>query len=261
MQKKYFIYSFVAILVVGIAFIIYLYFSKQNNNIKIINNIIDTVLNSNGSSMIYIAKSDSEDYKAQLQHFKLLVDEYGLNYYYINLDNLSTYKQKDIYKRLGIGNDVYNTITIIYEDGKLKNSIVGITGFSRLYNVLKENDLVVEKELPLSYLNTTNFVDKLDETRIVLGVGSYQSNYSNDFERILWNIKKEYNIEIKFLYLCDLSESEGDLFESKIKNFKEFEIKVPSLMLIENGTLESAVIGLTSEEEYVEFLKEYDIIS
>lgn len=248
------------VILVGITIIGVIYFVNQNKEYKVINNIIDRVTSSSNNEVIYISSSNCDECDLQTYQFKLLVDDYNFKYYYINLDKISNFKRKKIFKKIGLENNNFIPTVAIFKDGKLDSSLTGVTGINRLYRLLKDYGFLNDKKLPLNYLNITNYASKLEEEKVILALGSYVVSESNQFEQVLWDINNTYDIDINFLYLADLSESDGKLFEQKIANINEFDMDIPALLIIENGSIKNAIFGLKESEEYVEFLTENDII-
>lgn len=253
-------FIFFGIVIVCSLLIIFLSFRKQDGEYKVIDNIINEVINSEEPKVVYINPSNCEECNYQTYQMKLLVKNSGLNYYYINLKSLSKNKIKKVYSKLKI-NDSKNLPTIaVYKDKKLDNSIVGITGINKLFNMLNDHNILNSDKPPINYLNLTTYVDKIEEDNILLAIGSYKDNYSNQVEETLWDIAINYNIDINFIYLYDLTPTEGKLFESKIHNFNDTEVVIPSLLLIRNHKIVDMVDGFKVESDYVEFLQRNGIM-
>lgn len=252
--------AFGIIIALAVLSIFLINFTKGNKEYKVIESIIDEVTNSEGVRMVYLASSDCEECELQKYQMKNLIQNYGLDYYYINLDELSNYKINSIYKKLDLEVSKDVPTIAIYNNGKLTTSLTGITGINRLHSMLVDETILDENELSLNYLTINSYVDKMKTDKLVLALGNYRNVDSNSFEEILWHIVSEYGVEINFIYLSDLTESEGKLFESKIINFDDYNLKIPSLLIIENQKIIDNKIELTEETDYVEFLKENGII-
>lgn len=258
MEKKNFKIIYMSIVIISLTLIMFLYFNNKKTEFKNINIIIDEVLKSEESTMLYIVDSNKNDFNSHLHQLKYLVEEHGLKYYYIDVSNLPNYKSKKIYEKLGVDNS--DSIVAIYEDGLLLDYIEGVTGLNRLHRFLKEYNIVNDNKLLLNYLNITSYIEKTEEPKFILALGDYTNEYSNLFEESLFEIVKEYKIDINFIYTCDLNTLEGELFESKIKNFKDFEVKIPSILIIEDSKIVDGIRGIEDKDVIVELLKENGII-
>ena len=233
---------------------------KKNEEYETINNIADVALNSTGTIMVYLGGTTCEDCMIQSYQMRLFLSDYDLEYYYINLDGLSNSNTKKILSKLGLSEDINLPTIAIYEDGNLTVSQSGLVGTNSLYNLFKNHNLISDKKLKMNYLSITKYVEKIEEGTFTLAVGSMKSSESIEFEETLWEIVDEYNADFNFIYVSNLNKAEGNLFESKLENFSEYGVSIPSLLLVRNGKIENALIGLFTKEDYVEFLQENGII-
>lgn len=253
-------YVFWAIMVLCLGTIIFINYQKDKEEYKIVDSIIDKVLNSDEPNVVYIAPSKCEECNLQTYQMKLLVEKYSLDYYYINLENLSASHIKKVFSRLGIEKNTKTSTIAVFKNNELDDYLVGIDSINRLFNMLKKYDILSSDKLPINYLNLSTYVEKIEENQMILAIGSYKDEYSIQVEELLWNIASEYNIDINFIHLINLTQIEGELFESKIVNFDDSEVVVPSLLLIENQSIVDLITGVAEEEEYVEFFRENGII-
>lgn len=253
-------YIFWIIVIICLSIIIFLSYQKDNEEYKIIDNIINEVLNSKETNVVYIAPSKCEECNLQTYQMKLLVDKYGLTYYYINLKNLSSNHVRKIFSRLNLEKNTDMPTIAVFKNNKLDNNLVGIGSIAKLFNMLNNYGILSHDKLPINYLNLTSYVEKIKENRIVLAIGSYKDEYSIQVEEMLWNLASDYSIDINFIHLIDLTQIEGELFESKISNFADTEVIVPSVLLIENQSIIDKIDGVSEEEEYIEFFRKNGII-
>lgn len=249
------------VIVVAIVAIAIIGYNRGYKSYRTIENIIDEVLESDGTKIIYIEPDNCEECELQRYQLKELVKNNELAYYYINLEKLAKYKVNDVYKRLNLSVDKTKPTIGIYEDGKIKSSLTGVTGINRLYSLLKQYDFVNNNELSLNYITLSSYIERLNQGKMVLAIGNYFVADSNSFEEILWDIASNYQIEINFVYVPDLSKSEGKLFQSKIENFDDTELYVPSLIIVENNKIVDSLVGLKDKDAYVELFKNNGIIN
>lgn len=233
---------------------------KNNNVYKEIIFNIEQYMDMGGTNMLYLTKLENcEECELQKYQIKKLVSDNNLQFSYINLNGISNTKIKKIYKKIGISKDSILPTIVVYKDKKLASSLSGISGFNRVHNFLLDEGLI-KSALPLNYLNIISYGNKIN-SKLVLAIGNYYNTLSNSVEEILWNIYKEQNLDISFIYTIDLLESEIDLFESKLINLSEYQLTIPGLYIIDNGKIIAALNNEVDESKYLSFLKEYGIIS
>lgn len=234
--------------------------NKRSKEYKTINDIVDVALNSTGNVMVYIGGSDCNECAMQSYQMRLFLSDYDLEYYYINLDGISKSDRDDVLSKLELDKNIKFPTIAIYQNGDLIVSQSGLVGTNSMYNLFKNHNLITPNPLKLNYLTLTQYIEKVETGSFVLAVGSMKSEESIQFEEVLWQISEENNIDISFIYVSNLTKLEGELFESKLKNFDDFNVSIPSLLLVSNGNIENGLTGLFDKENYVEFLKENGII-
>lgn len=249
------------VIIIAIVTVAIIGYNRGYKSYREIEKVVDKVLNSDGTQIIYVEPDDCEECNLQRYQMKKLVKDNELAYYYVNLKSLAKYKVNDIYERLGLSIDKTKPTIAIYEDGKIKSSLTGVTGINRLYSLLKQYDLISNKKLSLNYITLSSYIEKVKQEKIIIAIGNYFIADSNSFEEILWSIADKYNVEVNFIYVPDLSQSEGQLFQSKIENFSDTELYVPSLIIVENNNITDSLVGLKDESAYVELFKNNGIIN
>lgn len=255
--EKY-LFSFIIVVASIVIFIVGL--TGNSKKYDEVNKVVDTIINSKETNLVYIYPSNCIDCENQSYQMKFLIKEYGLKYYNISLEGISYNKRQEIFKKLKI-EDNENRLTIaIYKDKELKEYLYGMTDTKSLFDMLKKYNLVSKKELPINYLTITNYVDKISDDILALQIGSSTDPNSSKMEELLWNIAIKYNKKLDFIDLSDLTNVEGELFESKIDNFNDENIVVPSLIILKKGHIIDKILGIGQQEQYIELLKKYGII-
>ena len=258
--KKNLMIIFVLVIIIVVVALYAIKADKEAKEYAVINDIVKVALNSEGTNMIYIGGKNCENCDMQAYQMKMFLSEYKISYYYISIDSISDSKARKVLKDLGLDTSIELPTIAIYKDGNISVSQSGLVGTNSLYNLFKNNNLIRDEKLKLNYLTITTYVEKVAEDNVVLALGSMKSEKSIIFEEILWNLATENQLDINFLYTSNLNQSEGKLFESKISNFDDYELAVPSLIVVNNGVIKDALIGLYDAEDYLDFLKENDII-
>jgi hypothetical protein len=260
------IYTLVAVIIFVLAvtsFSIYIYISNKGK-IENLNKVVDKFLRAEGNAMIYIDGDETICSNCALHKYELeyLVENNALSFYYINVKDLSLGSRNRIFKRLGYDKDLTLPATIIYKDKKPSVSIEGLTGIDRLYTLLKKYDLINDNKLPLNYLNLIGTNELLDRSGIsLLAFGNYEDENNANFEKNLWSLNKEYNLNISFMFLIDVIEAEGKQLEARMFPDSDMKVNAPVLYIIGNGKVLNYIDGTASSTEIVEFLKNNGIIN
>lgn len=257
-QKLIYIVIFAVLIVLAGVLIIFLYNNKKNYEeiLEQVNNFKSL----DGNNMLYVIDlKKCDDCITQKFQYDEMIENNNLEFYYIDVSKLNSKYVKKIYNILGIDTSSTLPIEVIYKDGKLQSSLSGLTGTNRLFNLLKSYDLVTGS-LPINYLPISNFATTIENSKVILALGNYLDVESNKVEKLLWNISKNNSININYLYTINLTESEIYLFESKLLNKEEYIITVPGIYIIDNGVIKGSLINSISEDEYLDFFKEYGII-
>ena len=264
-KKSNYVFLVIIILLVGGIFTYSLY--KNNKNMKVINNIVKTVLNSEDEIMLYIGSSNCDACDIQSYSTSLLLSYYKFNYMYIDFNEISTRSKKlKLLSDLSLDDEEsFTTPTIaIYKNGKIVDKLTGVNSTNKLFDLLNDNNIIKEDKLKANYLSLSSFINKLESNnKSVVVVSSSVEKNSINLEGILWKIASDYNAEINFLMVNEFSNEELETFESKLDYYRTSEngLISPELLIIENGNIIDSLSNTSSEDEYVDFLKENGIIS
>lgn len=234
---------------------------KSSEEYEIIDDIADVALNSTGAVMLYFGSESCEECVLQGYQMKLFLSNYGLQYYYVNLDGISKSESKEILSKLSLNEDISFPTIAIYENGELSVTQSGLTGTNSLYNTFKDYDLIEDKGLKLDYLTLIKYVEKVEGDTFALAVGSMKSQESMEFEEVLWEVADEYGTDISFIYASNLSKIEGELFESKLYNLEDYDLTIPSLLIISKNRIKNVLTDeATTKDDVVIMLKAYELI-
>ena len=258
---------FAVIIIACLMFILIYSLNKTNKNMKTVNQIVDTVLNADTETMLYVGSSECEACDLQGSQMSLLLENYDFQYYYVDFNKIPTTSAKTKFiKNIGVDTlEDFSTPTIlIYKDGKIVSQTSGLTSINKIFNALQKNNIISAKDsLPVNYLSLSSFIDLTeDNAKQVVMIGSVAKVDSNSAQEIIWNIAKENNIKINYLMINDLSEKEGATFE-KTLNFYSVDnnpVTTPSMLIIENGQVTNFIADLQNSDAYIAFLKENSII-
>lgn len=249
----------VAIALIGLL-IVGLY--KDNEDLKQVEAIVDYVLASEEPVMLYLSSTECENCEITTNQLGMMMDYYDFEFYYLDVVEISADSDKDrIFTKLGL--DVYEGVTtpsiLIYSNGKLIESIIDISGVNSIFDALvNQNIITKDTEAHIEYLNSTT-INELGKDYI-MGLTSYTYGDCYEFDKIIWEIEEEYNLDIKMLYAEDLSEEEGDTYLEKIEYPNIDTMGFPTLYIVKNGKVVDAFEGLNTFDDYIEFFQKNDII-
>jgi thiol-disulfide isomerase/thioredoxin len=258
---------FAVIIIACLMFILIYSLNKTNENMKTVNQIVDTVLNADTETMLYVGSSECEACDLQGAQMSLLLENYDFQYYYVDFNEIPTTSAKTKFiKDIGVDtSEDFSTPTIlIYKDGKIISQTSGLTSINKIFTTLQKNSIISsEDSLPVNYLSLPSFIDLTeDNAKQVVVLGSAAEVDSNSAQEIIWDIAKENNIKINYLMTNDLSEKEGATFEKTLDFYAvdDNPVTTPSMLIIENGQVTNFISDLQDSDTYVNFLKENGII-
>ncbi len=258
---------FAVIVIACFMFILIYSLNKTNENMKTVNQIVDTVLAADTETMLYVGSSECEACDLQAAQMSLLLSNYDFQYYYVDFNEIPTTSAKTKFiKDIGVDtSEDFSTPTIvIYKDGKIIDQTSGLTSINKIFTTLQKNNIIkAEDSLPVNYLSLSSFTDLTENnSKQVVMIGSAAEVTSNSAQEIIWNIVKDKNIKINYLMLNDLSKEEGASFEKKLNFYSADgnEVTIPTMLIIENGQVTNSLAELQDSDTYIDFLTKNGII-
>lgn len=236
-----------------------IYISKITNSSKKAYNIINDVKKTKGNQLIYVGSADCRGCVLQQSQIETLIKNYEFNLYYLDLENVSKKKVSNIVNDLGIITNSFDIPSlVIFEEGKYKTMLSGLHSVDEIFDFLQKNSIIKsEEKLKLNYLNYDSYTELLEsnETQII-ALGSHSVKESNETQTQLWDASKEIKKPINYLMLSNLTEKEGQLFESSLDYFTNNEVGVPTILIVKNKTVISASQDKLDKEGYIKFFKQ-----
>lgn len=258
---------FSIIIIACFVFILVYSLNKTNENMKTVNQIVETVLKADTETMLYIGSSDCEACDLQASQMSLLLENYDFEYYYVDFNEIPTTSAKTKFiKDIGVDtSEDFSTPTIlIYKNGKIISQTSGLTSVNKIFNTLQKNSIISSDDtLPVNYLSLSSFINLTDDsTKQVLMLGSAATVDSNSAQEIIWNIATENDVKINYLMLNDLSDAEGATFEKTLDFYAidDNSVTTPTMLIIEDGQVTNALVDLQDSDTYIAFLQENGII-
>jgi len=258
---------FSIIVIACLVFILVYSLNKTNENMKTVNQIVDTVKKADTETMLYVGSSDCEACDLQGSQMSLLLENYDFEYYYVDFNEIPTTSAKTKFiKDIGVdtSKDFSTPTILIYKDGKIISQTSGLTSINKIFNTLQKNSIISSEDaLPVNYLSLSSFINLTeDNTKQVVMIGSAAEADSNSAQEIIWDIAKENNVNINYLMLNDLSKVEGATFEKTLDFYAvdNNTVAIPSMLIIENGQVINFIADLQDSDTYIAFLQENGII-
>ena len=217
---------------------------------------IKDVVNSKEPQIIYLSKPTCYYCNLIEPITSTLEEEFNLEYFHINIAELSSSELLKTLEIIGINQSTFGTPYIaIVQDGKIIGEQVGYTDENVLFDLFKKHNLIDENaSLNMNYINDLNEVWNQSSAQLVL-IGESGDTASIDARINLRKLAKDYNFEINYFDTAKLQNSEE---YNKLLDDLDTE-QLPILLIVENGSILSKT-NTTSKTEYQEFLEKNNYI-
>ncbi len=192
-----------------------------------------------------------------------LSEEYGMNYFYIDVDSLNNTCAKKVYSKLGIEKESFNGIFIaVVKDDEIVDSLDGYTNDTELLEFAKKYNLVkADAKLVLNHIDYNGYkkVVKSDDAGILV-LGQTTCGHCAKVKPILSKISKEKNIVVNYLDLTKLSQEEREKLSKYLPFLDEIDWGTPLTLIVKNGEVLDYVNGALDYDGYVKLFKKNDFI-
>lgn len=225
--------------------------------------IIDSVneLLTTEYSLIYLPYKPLDEMESQSKILKKICNDYEINYKRIDAYLLSQSQQNKLNSILQIST-VEDQIVILVKDEKVIGSIRGINNKRKYLNQLEDFNFIEEIGYFITHINFDEFKNLLnnDEKNIIV-IGKDDCKYCDKVNDTLNNIAINYDIKINYINVGKIDSDIAIKIEEELLNLKyEDGFTTPMTLIVENNKLLNYVVGLSSEEYFVEIFKENGII-
>lgn len=185
-------------------------------------------------------------------------DSFGLEYLYVNTNELTSKVFKKLLKDIGVNEDEFGTpYTVVVKDGKVVDSLNGYVDEVELLDFLKSHKFVSnDAKLSLNYIDYQGFkrVATSNENKILV-LGQTTCGYCIKAKPILNKIADEYDITINYLNITKLSSEENGKLSKYVSYLGENEWGTPLTLIVNNGEVVDSANGLLDEEGYINLFK------
>lgn len=262
-SSKIFILIVVALFIMGI--VVY-GANKQFADNEVIESIKEELLNAEENTLLYLGSKSCEACDVQAGLFSLLLRQYNLQYYYIDLDELVSNSKKDKLltdlNLVPIDGNVELPTLAVYNEGRVIDKLEKVNNIDVLFDFLVDNKIIEsESKLPLNYLDLSTYSDYLARDGIkILAVTSLGSEYNISFQSALWEFASNNDVTIDVITLDDLSSSELEMFIDSSDFFKSDIFETPILVISNGNNITNYVKEIVTASEYVDIFKNLGII-
>ena len=224
--------------------------------------------NSKDLKVIYYASSTCGYCELQKPILETVAEDYNIDYYSIDSNELSAKQRKDIITKLGI--EGATPTTVIVKKGKVVATQVGYVDGGALVKFFKENKVLPENavyspEKNINFINYSVYKDLIrNEGTNVIVIGQTGCSHCTAFKPALNSVAGDYKLTINYLNLAELTQEENqNFFDSltKIKyNDPEFledgSFGTPLTLIVKNGKVYDYISGQRTISQLVrEFTK------
>ncbi|MBR1376440.1 MAG: thioredoxin family protein [Bacilli bacterium] len=259
------VYLLLAIFAILVLAIIGICINNSKKSGKIVEEV-KTLIGSDTPQVIYIMRDGCTYCERNVSNMESIVNEYGLKYYNIDIDDL---KDEDAYELLTIlGVDTNNFGTpymVIVKNNEVLDYLSGLPSYSNLFSFLKENGAIADdSKLYLNYIDYSDYkkiIKSNDDEVIVLAASDCQ--YCLAEHPILIEVAKETGAKINYMYL-DYSFNSQEEYDEFLNSLEWLEENpnwgTPTTLIVNNKKVIDALDGYRSKEQIISFYKVNGIV-
>lgn len=228
--------------------------------------------NSKKAKVIYYASSSCGYCQLEGPIMEQIDKDYNIDYLYIDSTKLSNSDREKMLKDLEI--EHATPTTVVVKNGEILGTQVGYLDGKEMVEFLKENkildnDAVYTPEQYLTFINYTEYNNLLSKQgKHILTIGQTGCSHCIATKPVLNKIAGDYNIQINYLNLTDMSNSEVNSFTNSLSEIgydeEEFvssgNFGTPLTLIIENGKVISYVSGERPTTQFIKAFKKAGII-
>lgn len=215
-------------------------------------------LNGSENKLVMIGRDNCS--WCQLFHpiLDFMSENYDFEFIYVNTNELTSSSLKKMLKSIDVDVSSFGTpLTVVVKDGEVIDSINGYVDEISVMEFLKDNSFVSSDiELPLNYVDYSHYkkLVKADSSSIIV-IGQTSCTYCIKAKPILDQIAIDYDININYLNITELTEDELSKFYDSLDYLKNNEWGTPLTLIVKKGEVIDSANGLLDYNGYVELFK------
>ena len=231
---------------------------------------VKTLLNSETAKAIYLYRESDDENKdcgwcrLNAYNMKVMVKEYGFEYYGINTNDLSSADLDAILSILKVEDFGTPYLTVV-KGGEVVDTLNGVVGFDEFFKFLKTNKLIAsDAKLYLNYISYSDYkkLIKSDSNEVIV-LATTSCTYCLAEQQVLIDVAKETGAKINIFYLNkNLTEEKVyNEFMSSLTWFSEnTKWGTPTTLVVKNGKVVNTLDGYREAEAIKTFYKDNGII-
>lgn len=204
-------------------------------------------------------KSDVIDY--QLDILKDISKEYNIEFEKIDAYLLSNTQKNKLNTMLQISS-VEDQIVILIKDGKIIGSIRDVMNKRNYLDKLDDFKFIDELDSYITYINFNEYSSLInDNNKSIISIGKDDCKQCDEVIKTLDNIAINHDITVNYINIGKMDSSLSQDVEKALKsiNYKDG-FTTPLTIMVEKGVLLDFVVGVASEDYFIDVFKENGII-
>ena len=232
----------------------------ENKKVEQIYNQFVEAFNSEEKKLVYIGSSTCGYCQLLNPSLEDMKERYDFDYVYIDANEMNTSYLSKILKDLKLSS-LSTPYLAVVSKGKVVDTQKGYSDYDITFEFLQENEIISEdSKLSLNYIDYKEYEKLLkDDKESVIVVGQSTCHYCVEAKLILNDIAEKKDVKINYLNISYLTEDEGEKFESSLDYF-EGSWGTPIMMIVKDGKMIDIIEQLVTEDEYIDFLEENEVI-
>ena len=224
-------------------------------------NEFESAFNGENNTLVYLGSSTCNYCQLLNPSLEDMKNRYDFSYVYVDASEISSSYLNKILKKLELSR-LGTPYMAVVSNGEVVDSQNGYADYDIIFEFLQENNIIAEDaELLLNYIGLEEYEKLLDgKENSVVVVGQSTCAYCIQSKIILNKIAEEKDVEINYLNISYLTEEEGAEFEGSLDYFEEEQWGTPLMLIVRDGKLIDIIEQLVTEDEYIEFLEENEVL-
>lgn len=220
-----------------------------------------TNFNGQENTLVYLGSSTCGYCSLLNPSLQDMADRYEFDYMYIDINEMSSSYLRKVINDLGL-TSVGTPYLAIVANGEVVDTQNGYDDYNVVFEFLQDNEIIAEDaELALNYIDYETYEDLLaSDDKEVIVVGQTTCGYCVQAKVILNDVATEHEVEINYIDYAKLDTDEQESFIESLEYFQEEEWGTPIMMIVQDGEIVDMIEQLETEDEYVEFLEENEVI-
>ena len=220
-----------------------------------------TNFNGQENTLVYLGSSTCGYCSLLNPSLEDMAERYEFDYMYIDINEMSSSYLRDILNDLNLSS-VRTPYLAIVANGEVVDTQNGYDDYNVIFEFLQENEIIAEDaELNLNYIDYETYEKLLaSKDKEVIVVGQTTCGYCVQAKVILNDVVAEHEVEINYIDFAKLDTDEQEAFVDALEYFQEEDWGTPIMMIVQDGEIVDMIEQLATEDEYIEFLEENEVI-